>query len=95
MKVKIKSKKEINKLKGSFSSPTRDDVPFVSEMYDYCNKKFHLKLLKESFWLVKTYKTYKIIENERFLRENFFWSHWMFDIIEEIDKKGNYLLDFN
>ena len=92
MKVRIKSKEEIKRI--SLSDPYDTDcyhidvrgVYFIPEMFEYCEKTFDLKFYK-------TYcnkKIYKIVSESN----SFSWEGWMFDVLPEVDKNNNYLLEF-
>ena len=96
MRVRIKSKETLksNYITYLYSDRITSNFfnwAFVSKMYKYCNKTFNLK--KETFFSGKDL-AYRIVEDQRIEDEDWKWQEWMFDIIKEVDKKGNFLLEF-
>ena len=97
MKVKIKSIEEMKKYHGEptlIERKFKSNVPFVSPMYNNCDKYFYAKevtgKIGYSTWNGIIYRLLNL-DGKRF--EEFVWADWMFDIVPEIENK-NYLLEF-
>jgi len=65
----------------------------VSDMYEYCGKilnftgKMDISLGGGKMYLCE-------VKNSLGGMLHWWWNDWHFDIIEEVDKKGNFLLEF-
>ena len=90
MRVRIKSAKEIKRFYGDYQlieDRFGSNVPFVKPMFEYCNKIFYIEKRKIVGWTGAVYKS--LDKNNSWV-----WANYMFDIVPEMDKKKNYLLEF-
>jgi len=89
MKIKIKPKSffldhpKCHKYGSAFE--VYEGSTFGTAMNEHCNEVFTVSE-KDKLRDSRGYFRYSI--------EGWAWDDWMFDIIEEVDKKGNFLLEF-